>query len=126
MIYADTDFFLALLKKQDWLQVPARRLLERYRGQLRTSPITLVELLLLAAEFGLDPERLILSVVELVELEEGDPAYYLVAARHLKQHKMGVFDALHAAFCGRGNTILSSDKVFDKLGLKRIRLEKGE
>ncbi len=47
MIYADTDFFLALLKPKDWLKQGAERLLVEHKGELVTSPVTLTELLLL-------------------------------------------------------------------------------
>jgi len=36
MIYADTDFFLALLKEADWLQRRAKRVYEKYKGQITT------------------------------------------------------------------------------------------
>ena len=36
MIYADTDFFLALLKPDDWLKEAAMRLCKQHRGELST------------------------------------------------------------------------------------------
>ena len=48
MVYADTDFFLALMKESDWLQEAAKRILEEYSDEIWTSPVTLIELLLLA------------------------------------------------------------------------------
>ncbi len=32
MIYADTDFFIALLKPTDWLKDKAKKALEKYKG----------------------------------------------------------------------------------------------
>ena len=63
MIYADTDFFLALLKDSDWLKQGAQHLAEQYKGKIWTSPPTLIELLLLAAEYHLDPERLLIDAL---------------------------------------------------------------
>ena len=128
MVYADTDFFLALMKKSDWLQEAAKRILEEYRDEIWTSPVTLLELLLLAEEYELDPERLLIDVLEIAKLEGGETGPFISAARYLKEHKTGVFDALHAAFCAAGGIdckIISSDKVFEKLGLERIPLESG-
>ena len=122
MTYADTDFFLALMKESDWLKDSAKRLIEEHKGKLWTSPATLIELLLVAAEFDLDPERLLVDVLELVELKGGDPSVYLKAAYLIKSHGSRVFDSLHAAFCGKDDKIISSDKIFDKLGLDRIDL----
>ena len=123
MIYADADFFLALLKKSDWLKKPAKRLLDRYRGSIWTSPATLIELLLVAAEYQLDPEQLLVDVLQLAELRGGDVGVFLRAAGYVKEQGVNVFDSLHAAWCGPGSKIISSDKVFDRLGLERIALE---
>ena len=122
MIYADTDFFLALLKPSDWLKDSAKQLLEEYKGEIVTSSVTLIELLLLAKECKLDPERLLLDALEIAELRDANPDPFLIAASIIKKGKANVFDALHAAFCG-SDEIVSSDKVYDKLGLKRIRLD---
>ncbi len=122
MIYADTDFFLALLKPTDWLKQRATRLLEKYRGQIRTSAATMIELLLLAAQYELDPERLLVDSLDIAQLEGSEPNAFLLAAHIMKKEGVGVFDSLHAAHCGDAEMI-SSDKVFDRLGLKRIPLE---
>lgn len=122
MIYADTDFFVALLKKSDWLKSGAERLLRQHQGSIWTSPATLIELLLIAAEFGLDPEELLVDVLRIVELRHADANVFLVAASYIKQHNVNVFDAVHAAYCG-SSKIISSDRVFDRLGLERIGLE---
>ncbi len=120
MIYADTDFFMALLKPSDWLKKSARKLLKQYQGKIFTSQMTLVELLLLAVENKLDPERLLLDAMGIAQIIE-DVHPILVAAHYIKEKQANVFDALHASFCGK-NKIISSDKIFDKLGLERIPL----
>ena len=122
MIYADTDFFLALLKPTDWLKQRATRLLEKYSGQIRTSAATMTELLLLAAEYDLDPERLLVDSLGIAHLDGAEPNAFLLAAHYMKEKNVGVFDSLHAAHCG-DSEMISSDKVFDRLGLKRIPLE---
>lgn len=47
----------------------------------------------------------------------------LLAAHYIKQKKINVFDALHAAYA-QFDEIISSDHIFDELGLDRIKLEK--
>ena len=123
MIYADTDFFVALVKKSDWLKVSAKKLLKEYAGQIWTSPATLIELMLLAAGLDLDPETVIEDVLKIARLRGGNVAVLQRAAKYVKKDDVRVFDALHAACCGTDCRIISSDKVFDRLGLKRIRLE---
>ena len=122
MIYADTDFFLRLMKDSDWLKGRAKRLLNRYKGQIWTSPATLIELLLVAAEYKLDPERLLVDVLALSELSGDTANVFLTAAGYMKEKNVRVFDSLHASFCGTSR-IISSDKIFDKLGMDRIKLE---
>ena len=61
-------------------------------------------------------------MLEIAELRDGDANVFFVAAGFMKEHGVGVFDSLHAAHCGDGK-IISSDRVFDRLGIKRIRLE---
>ncbi|NJE47031.1 type II toxin-antitoxin system VapC family toxin [Thermococcus sp. GR7] len=121
MVYADTDFFLALLKPSDWLKESARKIYERYRGEITTSEATFLELLILSKKFDLDPVRLLAAVMAIIGEENED---YLRAAYYMKEHGLNPFDAVHAAKCG--GTIISSDKAFDKLGIKRIKLESRE
>ena len=72
MTYADTDFFLALMKERDWLKSRAAELLERYKDRLWTSVFTVVEMLLLSEAFKLDPERIVVNVSELAEVRGSD------------------------------------------------------
>lgn len=123
MLYADTDFFVALLKKSDWLKQRAHRVLAKHRGEIITSATTIIELLLIAKECGLDPERLIVDVSQIANIEDGHIGVLLVAANYIKEEGVGVFDALHAAFCGKRRKIISSDRIFDDLGFDRVRLE---
>ena len=121
-MYADTDFFLALLKKGDWLKNGAEDIYRKHSKEIWTSPITLIELLLLAERYFLDPEDVIVDVLQLVELRGGEPNIFLLAAHRMKEDKLNVFDALHVAFCGK-DMIISSDKKYDKIGLQRMKLE---
>lgn len=121
MAYADTDFFLALLKSSDSLKFGAEEALERHKGNLTTSIATFIELAFVARDFDLDIENLFSGALQLAECRDGDSA--MVAAHYLKHKKVGVLDAFHAALSG-GEPIISSDKVFDRLGLKRIPLER--
>lgn len=122
MTYADTDFFLALIKETDWLKGNAARLLVQYQNRLWTSLMTVVELLLLSESLRLDPERIVVDVAELAEIRGTDVRLLLLAAHYMKEHRLRTFDAFHAAFA-QGDEILSSDKAFDRVGLKRVRLE---
>jgi predicted nucleic acid-binding protein len=67
----------------------------------------------------LDHIRLTSDVMAICGIED---TTFLKAARLISRHGMRVFDAFHAAHCG--GTIISSDRVFDRVGLKRVRLER--
>jgi len=118
MIYADTDFFLALLKPKDWLKDKAKAILDKYEGQITTSEVTFIELMLLAKRYGLDPVKITTSVMAICNI---DDEKLLKAAIYIRDYGVGVFDAFHAVHCS--GKIISSDSVFDKLGIERIRLE---
>ena len=113
---------MAILKETDWLKSHAHRILEQHKGNIWTSPITIIELFLLAERAKLDIERLLANVLDIATLK-GDLATLQIAAGYIKHKRANVFDALHAAHCGTDSKIISSDKVYDKLGLNRIRLE---
>ena len=116
MTYADTDFFLALLKPTDWLKKNARRILEEENGRIYTSETTYIELMLLAKRYGLDPVRITIDVMAICNEKNAD---YQAAAELIAQD-VGVFDAFHAVHSN--GKIISSDTVYKKLGLEQIAL----
>ena len=116
MTYADTDFFLALLKPTDWLKKSARRILEEEKGRIYTSEVTYIELMLLAKKYGLDPVRITIDVMAICKEKNAD---YQAAAELIAQD-VGVFDAFHAVHSN--GKIISSDKKYKKLGLEQIDL----
>ncbi|HOW73830.1 MAG TPA: PIN domain-containing protein [Phycisphaerae bacterium] len=48
---------------------------------------------------------------------------FLEAAKLMNEHNAGALDSLHAAFCRHEDRLISSDKVFDRLGLRRVLVE---
>lgn len=123
-LYADTDFFLALLKKKDWLKKNAERIYKNHKNEMWTSWLTLNELMLISYREGKDPTEIVEKASRLIEVREPIISIegYLSACYLMKKYNMTPFDALHAVYCGK-DTIISSDKKYDETGLKRIRLE---
>ncbi|MCL4314920.1 MAG: PIN domain-containing protein [Candidatus Thermoplasmatota archaeon] len=116
MTYADTDFFLALLKPTNWLKENARRILEKEKGKIYTSEATYIELMLLAKRYGLDPVRITVDVMAICNEKNGE---YQAAAELISQN-VGVFDSFHAVHSN--GKIISSDKIYRKLGIEQIDL----
>lgn len=109
-MYVETDFFIALIKDDDWLGEAAQTLYERYQDSLWTSEFTLVELLLVAYREGLNPYRAVNDAASLVEID-GRVNRILTAATYIVELGLTPFDALHAV-AARGDTIVSSDDAY--------------
>ena len=121
MPYADTDFFIAISHSDDRLNSWAIKVLENYKGEIYTSILTLVELALVSVRKGVPVEGMIASVLSIAELRGTSEQTILAAAHLIDQEKAGVFDSFHASLCE--GEIISSDHIYEKLGVKRVRSE---
>jgi hypothetical protein len=118
-MYADTDFWLALLKADDWLADRAESKLEEHRGDLEVSLATFIELFLIEERFGFDREEATLAILELAETDI-DPDIVFQASAYIDDG-LNTFDAFHAALAS--DAILSSDQAFETIELDRVALE---
>ena len=122
-MYADLDFWLALLKDDDWLADRAESLLDEHENELEVSLATFIELFLVEERFAFDRERAVTAILELATYE-GDPNVVYQASENIDEG-LNTFDAFHAALSG--GSIISSDRAYDELtGVNRIRLEPDE
>lgn len=117
MPYADTDFFIVIANSDDRLNSWAIKVLEEYEGHIYTSILTLVELALLSVRKGIPVEGMIASVLSIADLKGASKSSALAAAHLIDHEKTGVFDSFHASLCG--GEIISSDHIYEKLGVKR-------
>ncbi len=113
MIYIDTDFILALAKKDDWLKKNASKIYEKYKDQLVISSTSLIELMLIAKKIEYDPLKLISFALSIAKLCDDNPEYYFQACEYQKEYNLGVLDSLHISKC-KGK-IISSDKKFKEI-----------
>lgn len=118
-MYADTDFWVALLKGDDWLTERAEELYDEYGDDLEVSLTTFVELFLIEEQFSFDRERAAISILEMTDADIDDEVVF--QASEYIDDGLNVFDAFHAALAGEA--ILSSDKAFDNIGIERVQLE---
>jgi hypothetical protein len=122
-MYADLDFWLALLKDDDWLADRAEFLLDEYEDELGVSLATFIELFLVEERFAFDRERAVTAILELAAYE-GDPDVVYQASENIDTG-LNTFDAFHAALSG--GSIISSDRAYDELtGVNRIQIEPDE
>lgn len=122
-MYADLDFWLALLKDDDWLADRAESLFDQHEDDLEVSLATFMELFLVEERFSFDRERAVTAILELATYE-ADPNVVYQASENI-EGGLNTFDAFHAALSG--GSIISSDRAYDELtGVNRIRLEPDE
>lgn len=117
MPYADTDFFIAISNANDRLNPWATKALEKYKGKIFTSILTLVELALVSVRKGVPVENMIASVLSLADLRGAGKQSALAAAHLIDHENVGVFDAFHASLCE--GEIISSDHIYQRLGVSR-------
>ena len=121
MIYADTDLFLALIKSEDWLKKNAIDFVKKNKGDITTSVVTVVETLLICRRHGIDSEEIVGSIFEIAQVEGISSEEAMQVAHLIKNENVGVFDSFHAVL-SRDMSIVSSDKVYDRIGKERIKL----
>lgn len=121
MIYADTDFFIALVKDDDWLQDRAATIAVENDGQIYTSRATLLELLMISERFEFDRMEALSYALEIAEIPE-DETVLFQAADYMEQHGLTAFDAYHVAYAEE-DPIISSDKSFDAVTDDRLPIE---
>lgn len=121
MIYADTDFFIALAKDDDWLQERAATIAAEHEGEIYTSRATLLELLMISDRFGFDRMAALSYALEIASVPE-DETVLFQAADYMEEYGLTAFDAYHVAYAD-GDAIVSSDKSFDDVTDERIAIE---
>lgn len=124
MIYAETDFFIALVKDDDWLGERPETIAREYEGDIYTSRATLLELLMISDRFAFDRMDALSYVLELATVPE-DESVLFQAADYMDQYDLTAFDAYHLAFADT-DPIISSDTAFDSVTDDRIPIEKSD
>ena len=118
-MYADTDFWVALLKDDDWLAERAIARLDEYRNDLEVSLATFLELFLIEERYAFDREQAAVSIFELASANVDEDVVFQASA--YIDEGLNTFDAFHAALAG--DAILSSDQAFAEIDIERIPLE---
>lgn len=119
---ADSDFILALMKESDWLKERAKEILNKNKGNIRTSISVMLEVAIVCKRLGMDVREVFTNILEIITLDNESRAISLRAALYIEKYRFNVFDAFHAAYCF-GDTIISSDDVYDKIRMNRIKFE---
>ena len=111
MTYAETDFLLALIKDDDWLQPAAERVYRDRSDELWTSRVTLIELMLVAYREGWNVLRVVTAARSLVEVR-GDTEDVLAAASYVADDEFTPLDALQLVSSG-DDPIVTSESSYE-------------
>ncbi|QCC58257.1 PIN domain-containing protein [Natrinema thermotolerans] len=124
MIYADIDFFIALVKDDDWLQDRAAEIALENEGEIYTSRATLLELLVISDRFEFDRMEALTSALEIATIPEDEDVLFQ-AADYMEEDGLTAFDAYHVAYA-EADPIVSSDESIDDVTDDRIAIEERE
>ncbi|MBI3412705.1 MAG: PIN domain-containing protein [Candidatus Aenigmarchaeota archaeon] len=108
------------MDENDRLRKSAEKLLATMKGSIWTSVVTVVEIVLVAKRRGATIQELMRDLIQITQVRGATPEQLMQAARYIDEGGAGVFDAFHAALCE--GKIVSSDTIYDKLGLSRVSL----
>ena len=106
-MYADLDFWLALLKDDDWLADRAESIIDEHEDDLEVSLATFIELFLVEERFSFDRERAVTAILELATYE-GDPNVVYQASENVDE-RLKIFNVFPAGLAG--GSIISSDRA---------------
>ncbi len=128
--YADSDFFLALLKDSDWLKERAKKVYEENKNSICISPFTVVELMIVCIREGIPIKETLFQISRIAELTFIKWDLFFKAIEYIEQGAT-IFDSLVMAFAKESEVafseeseIISSDKIYEKFGFKVIDLRK--
>src|SRR3989338_5721627 len=120
--YADTDFFLALMKSSDWLKERARNIYSNNKGNIIVTPFTIAEIMIVCRREGIPIKRTIHQISRIAILE-GMKWETFVRACDFIDEGATIFDSLLMASCNADDEIISSDNMYEKFGFKIIDLK---
>ena len=122
-MFADTDFILALVKDTDWLKENAVNILKENKGKIKTSISVMIEVALMCKKFKVNTMNTFAHIFEIINVDDETYSVCMRAALYIEKYNLNVFDAFHAASC-KDEKIISSDDVYESVGIERVRLEK--
>ena len=120
--FADTDFFLALMKESDWLKKKAIEIYNEFKDNIYITPFTIVEIMIICKRENISIKDTLLQISRIAKLENFEWGIFFKASE-LIESGATIFDSLLMA-CSKENIIISSDKVYEKYGFQVIDLKK--
>lgn len=121
--YADSDFFLALMKDSDWLKEKAKKVYEKHKNNIWVTPFTIVEVMIICKREQIPIKEVLIQISRIAKLDLINWNIFFIASNYIEKGAT-IFDSLLMSFC-ENNEIISSDNVYEKFGFKVIDLKNG-
>lgn len=121
--YADTDFFLTLMKNSDWLKEQAKKVYEKNKDNLFVSPFTVAEIMIICKREDIPMKETLIQISRIAKLENMNWDTFFKSCNFIEKGAT-IFDSLLMALVSENDQIISSDNVYEKFGFKVIDLKK--
>ncbi len=121
--YADTDFFLALMKNSDWLKEKARQVYEKNKDNLFVSPFTIAEIMIICKREDISIKETLAQISRIAKLENLTWDIFFRSCNFIEKGAT-IFDSLLMALVSENDQIISSDNVYEKFGFNVLDLKK--
>lgn len=121
--YADTDFFLALMKNSDWLKEKAKKIYQNEKGNLYVSPFTIAEIMIICKRESIPIKETLIQISRMAKLENIEWDIFFKSCNFVERG-VTIFDSLLMAIATEENKIISSDNIYEKFGFETIDLKK--
>ena len=121
--YADTDFFLALMKNTDWLKEKAKQIYEKNKENIFVSPFTIAEIMIICKRENIPIKEALVQISRIAKLEGFSWNTFFKSCDHMEKGAT-IFDSLLMAICSENDQIISSDNIYEKFGFDVIDLKK--
>ncbi|PIN89036.1 pilus assembly protein [Candidatus Pacearchaeota archaeon CG10_big_fil_rev_8_21_14_0_10_34_76] len=121
--YADTDFFLALMKDSDWLKDKAKKIYGENKENIFVSPFTIVEIMIVCKREDVPVKETLIQISRIAKLDTLTWDIFYKSCDFMEKGAT-IFDSLLMAFCSEDDQIISSDKIYEKFGFDVIDLKK--
>jgi predicted nucleic acid-binding protein len=120
--YADSDFFLALMKDSDWLKEKAKKIYTENKDDIYITPFTVVEIMIVCKREDISIKDTLIQISRIAKLESLNWEIFFKTSDYVEKGAT-IFDSLMMASCNE-NVIIGSDSIYRKFGFNVIDLRK--
>ena len=109
------------MKESDWLKEKAIKIYQENKNNLWITPFTVVEMMIVCKREEIPLKHTLFQISRIAKLELVQWDIFFKTSNYIEKGAT-IFDSLLMAFC-QDNTIISSDRVYEKFGFNIIDLK---